>query len=195
MDGGTASVLAGLAALVSGVTVAVIGKKGSSDTTRQTATHDYRKQRRGDRQPAYEAFATNVRAFASTAIDKGNELKAATAAGAEPIPQPQIAEFLDMGEVFADSAMRVRLLGPKEVADAVEDVLSACADVVATLSGYANLVHAFPGFPVDEMNIIHVGQFHTYGEVIAASQRLQVSVQRFLETARAHMDSWDGETI
>ncbi|TJZ97130.1 hypothetical protein [Actinacidiphila oryziradicis] len=195
MDGGTATVVAGLAAVGGAIVTALIGKRGSTDSSQQTATGDYRKQRRVDRQPAYEEFATNVRAFAAQVIDKSNEYKRATASGADQIPQPRTSDFLDMGDVFADSAIKVRLLGPQEVADAVEEVLQACVNSLAMLSGYANLVHSFPGFPVDEMTLMHEGQFHTYREVTQASQMLQISIGNFLDIARAHMDDWEGEPI
>ncbi|SCD39893.1 hypothetical protein GA0115240_10663 [Streptomyces sp. DvalAA-14] len=100
-----------------------------------------------------------------------------------------------MGDVFADQAMRVRLLGPQEVADSVEDVLIACTEVLVMLSGYANLAYSFPGFPVDEMAIMHEGQFHTYAEITRASQNLQAAVGSFLTIARSHMDDWEGEPI
>ncbi|MYS19236.1 MULTISPECIES: hypothetical protein [unclassified Streptomyces] len=195
MDGGTASVIAGLAAVAGGVVTALIGKRGSTDTSRQTATSDYRRQRRSERQPAYEAFATSVRTFASQVVDKSNEIKRSTAPNSDPIAQPQLSDFLDMGDVFADQAMRVRLLGPQEVADSVEDVLIACTEVLVMLSGYANLAYSFPGFPVDEMAIMHEGQFHTYAEITRASQNLQAAVGSFLTIARSHMDDWEGEPI
>ncbi|MGW6209252.1 hypothetical protein ACWF9B_37125 [Streptomyces sp. NPDC055089] len=146
---------------------------------------------------AYQEFAKAARLGVSQIQDAANSVWAHSQSigedqrrGGIPSLQDLLAQFDPMG----DAAIRVRLAGPKVVAEEAYAVLEKCGDVLGDLESYIGLVQSSPFASVDsdDLTIISEGPVIRYREVASSLGAVSNAVARFLDVARDHLDDWNG---
>ncbi|MER7761371.1 hypothetical protein [Streptomyces sp. NPDC097619] len=203
--GATATVVVAAAAAVGGAVVGAAGtmlaarfaKQGAIGAAAQSGADAYGKAVRETRLDACNGFATSVRAVISGCQDMANVVKAYNLAFGTSArdPLPTEADILALVETMGDAAVRVRIAGPKLVAEAADGVLAKCRDMVTALGEYLNMTANSP-MPIDnpEFPIVIMSDrpIVRHAEVQTALAFAADSLARFLDTARDHLDDWNG---
>ncbi|MFD3699720.1 hypothetical protein ACFWUZ_26960 [Streptomyces sp. NPDC058646] len=109
---------------------------------------------------------------------------------------PSQVELLALAETIGDAAVRVRIAGPKIVADAADGVLAKCSDVMSDLAEYVRLTQS-SFMPVDHpdmpITIILDRPIVRHAEVQVRLGTATNALVAFLDVARDHLDDWNGQ--
>ncbi|KJY36235.1 hypothetical protein [Streptomyces katrae] len=109
---------------------------------------------------------------------------------------PGQVEMLALADIIGDAAVRVRIAGPKIVADAAYGVLDKCTDAMSDLAEYVSLTQS-SFIPVDHpdipLTIITDRPIVRHAEVQASLGAATNALVAFLDVARDHLDDWNGQ--
>ncbi|MFD4822968.1 hypothetical protein [Streptomyces rubiginosohelvolus] len=203
-DSLTAVSIAGVAAVV-GALFGALGaflaarhtSKGTVGAAARTGADAYGKAVRETRMDACTGFASAVRVVISGIQDKANAVYAhGQSHGSDTQePLPTGPELMALADPLGDAAVRVRIAGPKVVAEEAYGVLDKCTDAMGNLGDYINLTASSP-FSVDnpELAIIMVdGPIVRHSEVMTSIIAASNALSDFLDVARDHLDDWNGQ--
>lgn len=193
--------IAGVAgALVGGVATVAAARsasRGSVGAAAKSGADAYGMSVRQTRMDSYQEFAKAARLSVSQIQDAANSVGAYSQSigederrGAIPSLQDLLAQLDPMG----DAAIRVRLAGPKVVAEEAYAVLEKCGNALGDLESYVGLVQSSPFMSVDSDNLVIMteGPLIRYREVAASVAAASNAIARFLDVARDHLDDWNG---
>ncbi|MCB5169316.1 hypothetical protein LG634_31465 [Streptomyces bambusae] len=192
-----AAVVGAAAGAVGTLLAARFARQGAIGAAAQTGADAYGKAVRETRLDACTGFATAVRGVISGAQDMSNAVRVYNLefGSDDRGPLPTQADLLALVETMGDAAVRVRIAGPRVVAEAADGVLARCRDVVTSLGEYMNLT-ASSLMPVDNpdmpITIMSDRPIIRHAEVQTALAFAADSLARFLDIARDHLDDWNG---
>ncbi|MBT2469728.1 hypothetical protein J7E97_18060 [Streptomyces sp. ISL-66] len=171
--------------------------RGTVGAAARTGADAYGKAVRETRMDACTSFASAVRVMISGLQDQANAVyvHGQSHGSDSQQPLPTSAEVLALGELIGEDAVRVRIAGPKVVAEEAYKVLDKCTDLVGDLSEYIRLTASSP-FSVDnpELAIIMVdGPIVRHREVMVSMMAASNALAVFLDVARDHLDDWNGQ--
>ncbi|MFB6807442.1 hypothetical protein [Streptomyces sp. NPDC056387] len=172
--------------------------RGAVGAAAQTGADAYGKSVRETRLAAYHAFATSVRGMVSKAQDMSNLIRAYNLTfGEDDRPTlPTQAELLALAEAIGDDVVRVRIAGPKIVADAAYEVLEKAGNMMGDVGDYLSLT-ASSFMPIDNPDmpiaIMLDRPIIRHAEVQSSTAIASDALGRFLDTARDHLDDWNGQ--
>ncbi|MET8247268.1 hypothetical protein ABZV31_24285 [Streptomyces sp. NPDC005202] len=152
---------------------------------------------RQTRMDSYQEFAKTARLAVSQIQDAANSVAAYSQSIGEDERRgeiPALQDLLTRLDPMGDAAIRVRLAGPKVVAEEAYAVLEKCGDALGNLESYIGLVRSSPFMSVDsdDLTIITEGPLIRYREVAASLGAASTAVAQFLDVARDHLDDWNG---
>ncbi|WP_159031168.1 hypothetical protein [Streptomyces acidiscabies] len=187
-------------ALVGGVATVAAARHSSRGTVgaaAKTGADAYGMTVRQTRMDAYQEFAKAARLAVSDIHDAANSVGAYSQSIGEEERRgeiPSLQDLLTRFDPMGDAAIRVRLAGPKVVAEEAATVLEKCGDALGNLESYIGLVKSSPFMSVDsdDLTIITEGPLIRYREVVAAIGATSNAIAGFLDVARDHLDDWNG---
>lgn len=193
-----AAVVGGLVGALATVLAARLTSRGSVGAAARTGADAYGKAVRETRLEAYHTFAEAVRTVISNIQDKAN----ATYTYNQSPPNerqgelPSSKDLLAVADPIGSAAIRIRIAGPKVVADEAYSVLQKCTELMEAIGEYVSLVRSSPIIRVDDPDtaILMVGgPVVRYRDVAASLAAASNALAEFLDVARDHLDDWNGQ--
>lgn len=192
----TAAVIGALFGALGAFLAARYTSRGTVGAAAQTGADAYGKAVRETRMAACTNFASAIRAMISAVQDQANAVyvHGQSHGSDSQQPLPTTAEILALGDPIGDVAVRVRIAGPKIVAEEADKVLLKCSDVMGNLGDYINLTASSP-FSVDspDLAIIMDRPIIRHREVMTSIAAASNALAVFLDVARDHLDDWNGQ--
>ncbi|WP_406505434.1 hypothetical protein [Streptomyces sp. NBC_01602] len=193
-----AAVVGGLVGAVATVLSARLTSRGSVGAAARAGADAYGKAVRETRLESYHTFAEAVRSTISKIQDAAN---ATYTYNQSPLNErqgelPSSSDLLEIADPIGSAAIRIRIAGPKVVAEEAYSVLGKCMDLMEAIGEYVSLVRSSPIMRVDDpdTNIIMVGSpLVRYRDVAASLTTASNALAEFLDVARDHLDDWNGQ--
>ncbi|WP_159026501.1 hypothetical protein [Streptomyces vietnamensis] len=179
------------------VAAARLSSRGTVGAAAKSGADAYGMSVRQTRMDAYQEFAKAARLAVSQIQDAANSVGMYSSSIGEDERRgeiPSLQDLLTRLDPLGDAAIRVRLAGPKVVAEEAYAVLETCSDALGNLESYIGLVRSSPFMSVDseDLTIITEGPLIRYREVAATIGSASNTVAKFLDVARDHLDDWNG---
>lgn len=179
------------------VAAARFTSRGTLGAAAKSGADAYGMSVRQTRMDSYQEFAKAARLALNQIQDAVNSVGAySQSIGEDPRRGaiPSLQDLLIRLDPMGDAAIRVRLAGPKVVAEEAYAVLEKCGDALGDLESYVGLVQSSPFMSVDsdDLMIITEGPLVRYREVATSIGAVSNAIAGFLDVARDHLDDWNG---